>query len=380
MKKDQLKPLRQNEQGLVAIMVTVFFILIISLIVLSLAKIIRRENRQTLDRQLNTQAFYAAETGINDAIKAIAGGYSGPKPQCGPLTGATDPDSLKNNVIDAAHDVSYSCLTIDNTPSTLVYQDVTEDQATVVPLNPVIVNGIYYLNIFWQAKDDDTSTATFNCGYGTGSAPSGGNSFTAHGNWPCSTGILRVDVMRFGDGKLRSRDQLLNSDNILFFYPDVDDGTGTTTFTPGNSGDIMRVNCSLTINAAKLKFCYAKVGPLNFNFTGFLRLLSIYKTSTVVVSAQSSNGSPVQLSGAQAVVDSTGKATDILRRIQVRLPLYNRFAPDFALQTRDTVCKRLQILDSGTNKSATFNSTGIPQGSPKPPGLDLTTCSIPPQL
>ena len=56
---------------MVAILVTMNLMIVISLIVLGFAQISRRNQRQSLDRQLSTQAFYAAETAVNDAADLI---------------------------------------------------------------------------------------------------------------------------------------------------------------------------------------------------------------------------------------------------------------------------------------------------------------------
>ena len=45
--------------------------IVMSLIVLGFAQISRRNQRESLDRQLSTQAFYAAESGVNDARELI---------------------------------------------------------------------------------------------------------------------------------------------------------------------------------------------------------------------------------------------------------------------------------------------------------------------
>ncbi|HET6924792.1 MAG TPA: pilus assembly PilX N-terminal domain-containing protein, partial [Candidatus Saccharimonadales bacterium] len=63
--------IRGDERGMVSIMVTLVMIIVITLIVIGFAQVVRRNQRETLDRQLSTQAYYAAETGINDAYKAM---------------------------------------------------------------------------------------------------------------------------------------------------------------------------------------------------------------------------------------------------------------------------------------------------------------------
>src|SRR5258708_5693843 len=62
---------KSGQQGIVSIIVTIILMLVLTLIVLSFAKVSRREERNALDRQLSTQAFYAAESGINDSTVVI---------------------------------------------------------------------------------------------------------------------------------------------------------------------------------------------------------------------------------------------------------------------------------------------------------------------
>ncbi len=67
--------LKQNESGLAAIAVTMIIMGIVTLIVVGFATLMRREQRQALDQQLSTQAFYAAESGVN-ATRAYIDGLS----------------------------------------------------------------------------------------------------------------------------------------------------------------------------------------------------------------------------------------------------------------------------------------------------------------
>jgi hypothetical protein len=55
------------------------------------------------------------------------------------------------------------------------------------------------------------------------------------------------------------------------------------------------------------------------------------------------------MQGAQAVIDSTGKAQDVLRRIQVHVPLTpssENSLSDYALQSSEALCKRFIVMDS----------------------------------
>jgi Tfp pilus assembly protein PilX len=60
-----------RQAGMVSIMVTMILMVVLSLIVIGFAQIARRNSRQSLDRQLSTSAFYAAEAGVNDVRDLI---------------------------------------------------------------------------------------------------------------------------------------------------------------------------------------------------------------------------------------------------------------------------------------------------------------------
>jgi Tfp pilus assembly protein PilX len=63
--------LRKDQEGMVSIIVTMIIMVLLGLIVLGFAQLSRREQRQSLDRQLAVQAQYAAESGINQAADYV---------------------------------------------------------------------------------------------------------------------------------------------------------------------------------------------------------------------------------------------------------------------------------------------------------------------
>ena len=182
---------QQKQAGMVAIMVTLILMIVISLIVLGFAQISRRNQRQALDRQLSTQAFYAAESGVNDATDAIKtavenGVAVASKPDCASTGGGF---YSTNPVIDAGTNVEYTCLTVDPTPDTLVYSNVGM-KSTIVPL--IAESGtISRIDLVWQTKDD-TLTPTTNCPPALNN-----NVFISVASWTCGYGVLRFDLVVF---------------------------------------------------------------------------------------------------------------------------------------------------------------------------------------
>lgn len=335
MKKSTLAA---NQQGMVSIIITMIIMIVISLIVIGFAQVTRREQRQALDRQLSTQAFYAAETGINAAVNAIQKqGYSSEKTACapdasGPLSGS--------NVLDAANGIEYSCLLIDPSPSTLEYTSVDTDQSTIIPLTPA-AGTLNRIAFSWQDK-------TGNTGFTGCPGPSGGQyTLPAVSAWPstCNAGILRVDIVPQDVSVTRAG--LMSRTLTAFLYPQ-NGGTGASVF-PYNlnnpdQGAIVPVNCNSASSPRKCNVTI-QLGAASGTGTFYVRVRSIYKSSALTITGYDTGNQQVDLINAQAVVDSTGKANDVLRRIAVRVPLSNigNGVPNFAVQTGDSMCKRFSI-------------------------------------
>ena len=112
--------LRTNQEGIVAVIVAVILMLILSLIVLAVSQNATREQRQALDRQLSEQAFYNAESGINDAANYLYAHRNDAavpalKPDCTPLPGV-------NANIDGTNGINkYTCIQYNRIPKSIIY-------------------------------------------------------------------------------------------------------------------------------------------------------------------------------------------------------------------------------------------------------------------
>lgn len=345
----------QKQAGMVAIMVTLILMIIISLIVLGFAQISRRNQRQALDRQLSTQAFYAAETGVNDVAKLIkdataTGTPVAAKPDCA-STGAGFYSLTP--VIDAASKVEYTCLTVDPTPSTLVYGSIGST-STVVPL--IAASGtISSVKFTWQSKDA-TATPANSCPTTTSSA------FSTTSLWTCGYGVLRFDLVpTTGSLSLSGLQGATMTSFLVPLRPASAGSPNPTAYTTGGGNNRLGVvcsntNCTMTINGLTQSQYY-------------LRISSIYKEVSLQIVASDSGGAAVKLQGAQAVVDSTGKAQDVLRRIQVRIPLSgsstNKLS-DYAIQSTEAICKRFSVMDGFFRSDANTAVPGVGSSTSNP--------------
>lgn len=332
MKKiSAMKRLKKEQKGIASIYITLFLIVIISLIVIGFARITRREQRQSADRQLSTQAFYAAETGISDAIKVIEANKtnSNSKPACD-NTGASqtflDANLTGEITSTAGGTVAYTCLLVNPLPASLIYDNINTDNATTIHIKAQS-SSISQIKFNWQATGGGTSF---------GSCPSS-TSFPA--SWPgsgCDAGVLRVDLVPVAGGSL-SYTGLRDATYTAYFYPQTS-GTNTTAYNLGESGKVVLGNCGGD-------GCTAIINGLSAG-EYYVRARSIYKPNKLTVTAQNSGdlNTDLTLTDGQLVIDATGKAGDILRRISVRYNPNNSLGlgvPSFAIASRDSICKRL---------------------------------------
>lgn len=355
MKTNQQLP-AGNEQGFAAIVVSITIVIVLSLLTVGFAQLMRNEQNQVTNRQLSNQAYYAAEAGVNDAVKAINNGYVQHKTSCGVDTsGAAGAQYLTDQNVGSSGPktdatVEWSCLLIDPAPFSLQYDSIS----TTTPTNMIAIGTntsetgtlpITSLTISWQDADDGIKTFRGS----SGNAP---NPFPPAVQWG-SVGMLRFSMAQIDDFAsvgcaIDCRTSILARSVTAFLYPNGPTGAAANSLalTPGlNSGQIVDGNC----NTAKgPRYCSVTITGINAT-TVLLSLRSIYSATNVTISAKS-GASSIRLAGAQSLIDSTGKAQDVVKRIQVRLPDKADFAfPGFDADATGSLCKQLQVYPGSAN-------------------------------
>lgn len=341
--------LRKNEQGMAAILITMVLMIVISLIVLGFAQITRREQRQALDRQLVTQAYYAAESGVNLAQQRIAEfvtanpGVPVVKDECAENDGGIL--SGGDYVIDAPTETHITCLLISGSVDSLSYQDVSTrsivaNVESASPINEIVFS--------WEASSDANP---INC-------PNTPTQLPPAGSWNCNQPLLRVDVVPLAANLVQAdlqRDQFTR-----FFYPvDVVAAPGTAAYAQ-NSRSALPVVTRCVASVAPNRNCTARITGLNATRYG-VRVQAIYGSATLDISAIG-GGSQLALINGQLTIDATARANDILRRVQSRVSSTTSIVPDFGIASGGPgLCKRYAI--SGTN--VTVDNTG---------GIDVSGC------
>jgi len=341
------KSLHHNQSGLVAFMVVMIIMILLSLIVLAFAKMVRREQQQAADRQLSTQAFYAAESGVNDAREAL-GNAAATNPALLTNDYSTNCDAFitdagLTNTIDPG--ISYSCVLVDTTLPVLNYPGVPLDRSVTLPIQPSAGNSIETLDITFEDQTIGKAAAQL----------TGCNSTAPVSQLPgrldpnCQIGMLRLEYVQFAGPSVPAvvgRAQLTNTNRAVAFVRPVQSGGALAlpfaSATANNQGIVHTADCSIV--ATRDFRCTVRLTGLD-STQGYLRLRSIYKSTKVRVRAFSASGTALDLVGAQAEVDVTGRSVDVLRRVKVSVPISpaGDRDPEFAVQSARTVCKRITL-------------------------------------
>jgi len=359
-----------DERGFASLVIAIVLVLILSLMTVGFAELMRHEQRSALDKQLSSQAYYAAESGVNDAAKAISDGYLGAKTGCLPGQGvdnnpayATGLADLSSNIVDyrdsptsAYHTSStYSCLLINPYPPNLYYNPITTEQSRTMEFTAIDSSGtvspVTSIKISWQDAQKNTSFS--------GDCTSS-NNFTSMASWG-HVGVLRAMIVPISSSTL-DRSSLTNAAFTGFFCPNNGGGGSPppgnanygSSLGAGNAGIIADGNCSSS--STQPQYCNVTVTNLPPNqATFFMNLRSIYASTQVTITAYN-GGTALRLKDAQTLVDSTGKAQDVLRRVQVRIPSTNGY--DIPDGVHGDVCKQLDLdPDNTTSNGAGCDSS-----------------------
>lgn len=341
MLKDMRAPIvSRNEQGIVAIFTVMIIMGVLALLTMGFSNITRQAQRRTLDDQLSTQAFYAAETGINRARQLLSDGtLTADKDDC---LGGSD----FGYDVDPELGISISCLLVDTTPTNVRIDTVPVGQSRSFYMGSAGAD-FGNISIHWDdtaRHDSSLSTDTvFN---------SGTPRFTPAATWGNGLGVLRVDIVPITSNMATTlaRENLVNNSYSFFLYPgqnsstDGPDVVHTVGSAAEQKGIVLGRRCGTGTGHNPGYRCSASLRLGNtVSSRYFVRVQSYYNPVSLELNAQDNSGSPIEFVDTQAVIDATGRVNDVSRRIQVSVPLYDvsGYHEVFSILSASSLCKRI---------------------------------------
>ena len=340
-KSKSLAAKSSRSDGFVSIFVVLLIMMVLVLVTTGFSNVTRRAQRRTLDNQLSTQAFYAAESGINDAIARLNSGTASgltPKTDC-----QSSEPTFFDYTIDTTLNVGYSCVLINPKPPLLSFSNVPVSgygAPIVLPFEPEGgFNGNF--DITWSSAS------------GVGAIPTSSTPvFENVVDWGTKLGLVRVDIVPVS--ATLGRSDVATGTYSFILYPS---SAGTSTVASISSGTANQGQTAMIQCGAIATECTANIRLIDPKATAttskyFIRLQSFYNaTSIKVENVENSSGVKTVFANGQAIIDVTGQASDVYRRVQVFVPIDKQGArsaynPSYALETADSLCKVILVGDT----------------------------------
>ena len=219
-----------NQNGMASILVVLIMSVVITLIVLGFSQVSTREQSNALETQLSTTAYYAAESGINDAINAIKNNPNLPpssyaKNTCGNPGGTSIYGSLYSgsstnysvlNSTSGEGNTSYSCLLINPSPNEIVTDVSSNSQILPIDSEGIPISS---LNLTWNNPNPSTTSNPETAWSTTNSdcvLPTVSPQFKSSTTWNCGLSVLRIDLVPVAAGQINENDLLTNTMSALF--------------------------------------------------------------------------------------------------------------------------------------------------------------------
>ena len=343
----QTPNLDRNQQGFASIVIALILIVVLALLTVGFAQLARREQQNALDKQLASQAYYAAESGINDIQQLIQNVYANPAgnplgipptpslasltPSSAGLGGNEDPNSclanqgligIPTSSISAPTGVSYTCVLLNLTPPSMVFDGVSPNADQQVTFSTT--GALNSLTVYWGSNDGNS---TFK--------PSVGG-FTPIGSWGGSPAVIEVSLTPLAQ---LDRISMINNTFHVYLYPSKTGGS--VTYDTTNQGQVIGGVCNSATNSTYP--CSVTINGLNgaLNEQYLIHVTDYYDMSNISVgNAKDTSGTALDFVDGQAQIDVTGKARTVLKRIEVHANIKDTApTPPYALQGQN-ICKR----------------------------------------
>ena len=366
-----------RQSGAVSLFAVIFGAMLLTIVTIGFMRLMLMDQRQASDNDLSQSAYDAALAGIEDAKRVVraaqtgnmqaAGVLSGPincnmVAASGVVGGSTSGETIIQTGSGAGKkfDQAYTCVKIAMQSQDFIYKAI-EDKSQLISLRAV--SSFNKIVIEWYRRDDESN---LNAANAVNTEISTTGELPTKDKWNSNTPpLVRAQVI--SPGSTFNLATLDTTGVTSFLRPNVlrsDVVSQSGTVVSGKPSDHPRatdgnehnngtniVSCSKTFRFSGEYSCKAVIDvdevPAGSE-SAFLRLVSIYKGGSIKVSLQKSDGTTVNFDGVQPIVDSTGRASNLFRRVEARLQIGDDFAyPDNAVELKNSLCKDFAISGGG---------------------------------
>ncbi len=345
-----------NQAGAVAMISVVLFSIIISILAMAYARTIIAQQRQSVNYDLSTRAYYAAEAGVQDAIRelntnadVLKDGQDTCKNGAQYLGGSAD-----GTLGDSQGALAYTCQLVDPTPSVL--SGSTTSDSVLWQIKPAAPTGSYKVTINWSNPSSGDPELVPR-GDGSKLMPPV-ESWADNGYHP----LLRASFILAPANATRSD----YGQEVFFLNPTSQ--TATDIIVNPQAG--VQQNASKVTNNAKClggnngayKCTQTFSVPSGLVNSGSLYLVvhSVYaKTNYKVSLADAVTGKEIGFKNNVVTVDVTAKAGNVFRRVKQQVPVDGGYKESWfdasGLVVGDGICKLFTVGTTASQFSSGCN-------------------------
>ncbi len=385
---------KYDQRGGASLFIVLFFTLLIGVITLSFVTIVNQDERQSTNNDLSRSAYDSAQAGVEDSRRllrqyneCIAGQaacndlakYEAHlnKEDCNAInnpdmrtllglvgTGDDKGVEVKSRGGDDLQQ-AYTCVNVaTDVPDYM--NTLNANQSDLIPLQTKDDAPFQEVQIAWFKPEDI---------YGAGTIPNGKYSFfnfprfaANASEWGENTpAALRIQVIKKPRADKIALTNLNRDSRAVFLYPqkqvsstitgtsinfpDGDPGrsgsAGETTYTKISAPKSVGCNENITpsLGSSDGFSCRFALTGVDYGYNYYLRITPAYRKTTFSVSLKDvsnpANPQTVKFHNVQTIVDSTGRANDVYRRVQTRLNPYNpnETSFDLGISSTNSICK-----------------------------------------
>jgi Tfp pilus assembly protein PilX len=390
---------QSNQSGAVSLFVVVFFMLLITVVTVSFLRLMVADQQQASNNDLSQSAYDSAQAGVEDAKRALlkykADCLASPgacatyanaltTDECNAaLTGISGNGAIGSNGqtkeilvqqsrsgTDTALNQAYTCVTI--ALETQEYLGTaTANESQLVPL--MSSGGFDRVKVDWFSREDITSNTVSLSGVSGSGQP-----LYSQSQWPVNRpSLLRAQLIQFAgtftEAGFDTVSGATSNAATMFLYPtsqqniperamtDYDQRKTSPTDNPNPKDELTTptaISCKPSLGSggyacSSTLVLPQAIGASSINDrTAFLRLTPFYNSTHFRVTLWngpiSTASSPVLFKDVQPVIDSTGRANDLFRRVQSSVNLYDTTFPypEAAIDLTGNFCKDFSVTDT----------------------------------
>lgn len=370
------------QQGAVSIFAVIFSTLLLTVLTVSFIGLMISAQQRAINNDLSQSAYDSALAGVEDAKRVVRACVGGDSTACAALDGNRDCQVIARAGVNGAvgdretriasnstsgeeFDQAYTCVNI-SMDSADYLLEASSGRAYIVPLNAT--GPVDKVTIEWySAKDNNNELMA------VAPTPVPSDSLPGVDDWDNSApSLIRAQLITPGENfSLSSLDDSAASRTLFLRPSSVTTGNTSGTIvvgrnsqlraTSGNdvySNSLNQVTCSSNFKnngfacSVTLDLADEDVISMAASNNAVLRINSLYKGANVRVTMQGQDGSRVMFDGVQPIVDSTGRASTLFRRVEARLRMGVDFAyPSYVVDIENNLCKNFSVDASSASGS-----------------------------